>query len=243
LFTDGPSAPIKVLDFGAGHGRLLDSLAAETAGGLAERLDYVAWDLNRSPLCEAAIQRVYGPGSWDDRLFADRNALAAKREPRSFDAVVMCNVLHEVDPGDWLGLFARTGLLPWALKPTGHLVVIEDYLIPKGESAHSHGFIVLDTAALQALFGGVAVRGISATGRYAGRIKAHVIPASALPTVSEETRRAALGLAQANARDRIRDLRGRPDHSYRSGREHAYWVQQFANTTLALDHFGRAERR
>jgi hypothetical protein len=243
LFSDDRSDPIRVLDFGVGHGRLLDSHAAGSAGDLVGLLDYVGWDVQRSPLCEAAVRRVYGPGSSDDRLFADRNALAAKREPQSFDAVVMCNVLHEVDPGDWLGLFGKAGLIPWALKPTGELVVIEDHLMPKVESAHSHGFVVLNTAAFQALFGGAAVRVISAVGRYAGRIKTHVIPATALKKVSDETWREALGLAQAAAWDRIRVLRGNKVHSYRSGREHAYWVQEYANTTLALDHFGRAERR
>jgi hypothetical protein len=240
LFPARPAAPVKVLDFGAGHGRLLDSLAAGSEGDLRTRLDYVGWDVRRNPRCLTAIERVYGAGAGTDRLFADPNDLAAKHLPHTFDAVVMCNVLHEIDPWGWLELFEEHGVIARALSPGGSLVVIEDYLMPKGEYAHPYGFTVLDTAALRALFRADAIQVIPAVGRHAGRIKAHVVPRAALANVSSQTRTEALELAQRNARDKIQSLRRNSDKSFRSGQEHAFWVQQFANTTLALSRCGKA---
>ena len=142
----------KALDFGAGHGRLLDGLG-ESTEKLGDLLDYVAWDITpelRAP-CRDAITRVYGNA--EDRWFNDRNKLFGRHPHGSFDAVVMCNVLHEIDPRDWLDLFGSEGVICRALGDSGSLIVVEDYVMPKGEYAHPYGFIVLDTEALLVLFG------------------------------------------------------------------------------------------
>ena len=235
LATD--RVPVKVLDYGAGHGRLLEGLRALPGGSIDERIDYVAWDVTRdpSPQCVAAIRSAYG--SLETRWSNERNMLFRHHEPGSFQVAIMCNVLHEIDPTDWLGLFDPSDVLSRALNPDGRLVIVEDYLMPKGEYAHPFGFTLLDTEAIKVLFragtGKDAVTVLDADGRYAGRIKAHVVPAQLLSNVSATSRRQALELAASNAADQIRKLR-EGGGGFRAGQAHAFWVQQFANCTLAL---------
>lgn len=233
----------KILDFGAGHGRLIESLAAGIGVQMQERLDYVAWDISPGPdaRCLAAIDRVYG--THDSRWFNEANALAAVHSPHSFDAVVMCNVLHEIEPRNWVGVFEAAGVLTRSLKENGKLVIVEDYLMPKGEYAHPYGFIVLDTAALQTLFrSGTEADSIQIINtnseRYRDRIRAHVVPVHLLRNVNGDTIKAALDFAIRNAEDQISRLRQRTANDYRSGQAHAFWVQQFTNATLARKAFG-----
>jgi hypothetical protein len=230
--------PVKILDYGAGHGRLLEGLTAILGDCVATQVDYVAWDVatKPSPQCVATIRAVYG--ATGDRWFNDRNTLFRVHDAGSFSVAIMCNVLHEIDPLDWLRVFESTSVLSRALHPDGRLVIVEDYLMPKGEYAHPYGFTLLDTEAIKVLFqsgaGVESVGVLEADGRYAGRIRAHVIPSQLLPNVTAVSRRAAIELAANNAADQISKLRTVGRGGFREGQAHAFWVQQFANCTLAL---------
>jgi hypothetical protein len=230
--------PIKVLDFGAGHGRLLEGLTSLLGEDVGTKLNYVAWDRtdSPSPQCMGALNVAYGNS--DDRWFNDRNKLFAKHEPGSFQVAVMCNVLHEIDPVEWLGIFDRNSELSRALNADGKLVIVEDYLMPKGEYAHPYGFTLLDTEAIQVLFqagtGKNAITVLNAEGRHADRIKAHVLPAQLLKHVTASTRKRSIELAATNAESQIQKLRAAGSTGFRAGQAHAFWVQQFANCTIAL---------
>ena len=230
--------PIRVLDFGAGHGRLLEGLTSLLGEDVGAKLDYVAWDISESPSsqCVGALRAAYGKP--DDRWFCDRNKLFEKRDPGSFQVAVMCNVFHEIDPLEWPGLFDETSELSRALDIDGSLVIVEDYLMPKGEYAHPFGFTLLDTEAIKVLFqagaGESKITVLNADGRYADRIKAHIVPARLLKNVTAATRREAIQLAARNAESHILKLRAGGAADFRSGQAHAFWVQQFANCTIAL---------
>jgi hypothetical protein len=173
-----------------------------------------------------------------DRRFTDRDLLFGIHTAGTFDAVVMCNVLHEIDPRQWPSLFDNNGLVYRALNATGKLIIVEDYLMPKGEYAHPYGFIVLNTEALAELFGAGdgdnKILPLESEGRYFGRIRAHVVPRHLLTNATPERRTVALELCASKAVAEIRRLREEDIHSFRSGQAHAFWVQQLANTTLAL---------
>lgn len=228
---------VKVLDYGAGHGRLLDGLRALCDGRIAEQIDYVAWDVCSEPSqkCVAAIEAAYG--SLGTRWHCERNELFRHHQPASFQVAVMCNVFHEIDPSDWISLFESNGVLSRALHADGRLVIIEDYLMPRGEYAHPFGFTLLDTEAIKVLFqagaGKDTVTVIDAGGMYAGRIKAHVVPAHLLSKVSVTSRKRSLELSASNAEEQLKRLRT-AGAGYRAGQAHAFWVQQFANCTIAI---------
>ena len=233
-FREGTS---KILDFGAGKGRLLDGLSNQLGESIKTRVDYVAWDVTDKDkdICLETVRKVFEDS--EKRWYQDRNSLARDHQEKSFDVVVMCNVFHEVDPKDWLALFESTSVIRRCLKDDGCLLIVEDYLMPQGEYAHPYGFIVLDTEALKALFDCQAqdITVVESEGKYRERIRGHLVSKAALARVTRDSRKTALELANARAKEKIERLRSAGGHSFRSGQAHAFWVQQFANTTIALD--------
>ncbi|MEK7952613.1 AAA family ATPase [Luteolibacter soli] len=227
---------LRILDFGAGKGRLASELAESWTEEVRRSIDYVAFDPSASDAseCRSAISRLCGDA--EGRLFHDATELRARFDAGSFDVVVMCNVLHEIHPSDWNGLFGEEGKVTKVLRPDGFLLLVEVQQLPYGEKAHQHGFIVLDTAQLKVLFAVTEQdnQEFIVDSRRDGWLKAHLIGRQLLTRYSAANRNAAFRDLTSTARDRIRDLRaGAGD--YRQGRLHGFWLQQFANSQLALD--------
>lgn len=197
-------------------------------------IDYYAWE--KSPDhkngCISIIENVYGPR--EDRWFNDLNRLISSQLCGTCDLVIMCGVLHEMTPSDWLDAFQEDGVIQQSLSETGELLVIEDHLMKKGEYAHDYGFLVLDNEALSKLFK-TNVKTFHAAGRYKGRIKGHTIPKSAVKGVSRSSIKECLEEAVASAKREVKRLRTAKEESYTKGHEHAFWVQQFANASLASE--------
>jgi predicted ATPase/cyclopropane fatty-acyl-phospholipid synthase-like methyltransferase len=226
---------LKMLDFGCGKGRLLESLFAKCGLNLSSQLDYVGWDNSDDnyECCQQVISKIYSNDK--NRWFNDRQKFAKDYPGQQFDRIVLCNVFHEIDPTEWLKIFNETSIINQNLKESGELLIIEDYLMPQGEYAHQFGFIVLDTESLQKLFGaGDGKDKIRIQSERNDRIKGHFIPKPLLANVSAITIKQALQLAQQNAKEKIEKIRTLKEHDFKSGRAHGFWVQQYANTTLAL---------
>ncbi|WP_321910145.1 AAA family ATPase [Burkholderia cepacia] len=237
----GNGTCLSVLDVGAGKGRLLDGLGEEVAaqGGRVDKLlDYFAYDL--FPDDRAACEQVIRSHFSDDtqRYFNSRDEFFNHKDNGSISVVVMCNVLHEIPPHEWLDLFSPDQLISRSLKDDGYLLLVEDQRIPVGEKAHQFGFLVLDTSHLKTLFGAKAVdidtrNFIVDDARNDGRLKGHLIAKSLLSRVTADTRRNAIKQLNETAKDNIKRLRtGAP--SYANGQLHGFWTQQFANSSLYL---------
>jgi energy-coupling factor transporter ATP-binding protein EcfA2/cyclopropane fatty-acyl-phospholipid synthase-like methyltransferase len=227
---------LKILDFGCGKGRLLEYLFVKHYSDLSNQLDYVGWDdfQKYDAECKQIIEKVYKNDN--NRWFCDKGEFAAKYPGQQFDRVILCNVLHEIAPTNWLDLFSKDNIISSSLKYSGDLLIIEDYLMPQGEYAHEFGFIVLDTESLQSLFdAGDGKDKIRVESERKGRIKGHFIPKHLLANISDSTIKKALQLAQQNAKANIERIRDLNQHTFRSGREHGFWVQQYTNTGMALE--------
>jgi ABC-type cobalamin/Fe3+-siderophores transport system ATPase subunit/cyclopropane fatty-acyl-phospholipid synthase-like methyltransferase len=226
---------LNMLDFGCGKGRLLESLFAKCGLNLSSQLDYVGWDNSDDnyECCQQVISKIYSNDK--NRWFNDRQKFAKDYPGQQFDRIVLCNVFHEIDPTQWLNIFNEISIINQNLKESGELLIIEDYLMPQGEYAHQFGFIVLDTESLQKLFvAGDGKDKIRIQSERDGRIKGHFIPKPLLANVSAITIKQAVQLAQQNAKEKIEKIRTLKEHDFKSGRAHGFWVQQYANTTLAL---------
>jgi SAM-dependent methyltransferase len=228
--------PLRILDFGAGKGRLASELAEKWDSEEERRqLDYIAYDSSKKDAdeCASAIARLHGDA--DNRLFHDATVLRAHYDEGSFHVVVMCNVLHEISPADWNDLFGPKGKITRLLRPDGFLLVVEVQQLPYGERAHQNGFLVLDGAQLRKLFaiGESDSSGFVVDARRDDWLKAHLISQPLLARFSSTTREAALKDLSSTARDRIRELQQK-EANYRNGRLYGFWVQQFANAELAL---------
>lgn len=233
---DIPSKKIKVLDFGAGKGRLITNLIETTADidNLRKSLDYVALDcdLGNRLECEKQINRIYNNNShcW----FQKYQDLLVHHNKGGFDVIVMTNVLHEINPKDWLNYFGPSGQLTELLKDNGQLLLVEDQRIPVGEAAHEFGFIVIDTGALKDLckISGNDKQIIIASERD-GRLKAHLIPKTSLMKVDKNSIQKALETHSQHSKNEIEILRSQKDKS--KSRSFAFWMHQYANTKLALE--------
>lgn len=226
---------ISLLDYGAGKGRMIANLS-DTKDVDSKMLDYVAYDESsyNKDVCISSINTFYSDSG--NRYFNEIDDLFASRQEKSFDIVLMCNVLHEIPHDKWISLFSQLQKL---LKDDGFLLLIEDCKIPIGELPHQKGFLVLRSDHLRVLFDIPVVESsfVAYDARpdtEPGRLMAHLIPAKYLNMVTNESMKKAFdGLCKTSLAS-IKLIRSQ-EHSYKNGLEHAFWVQQLANATLCLD--------
>lgn len=221
----GERGPVRLLDWGAGRGRLADALQRS-----GQSIDYVAYDPDPKFAAArgAAIDRLCGEKK--DRLFSKIGSL--HDSGRVFDVVVLCNVLHEIAPDHWPRLFA-SHISP-LLCATGHVLIVEDERIPIGEKPNEKGFFILGTTELRELFSHKHLVAASDL-RGDGRLRAHLVEAPTLRNVTDETVRAAVLAMRSRAHDEISDLRGSPP-SWKNGQRLAFWSMMYVNASTFLGH-------
>lgn len=229
---------LRVLDYGAGKGRLISNIVdldETNQEKLIENIEYIAYDKfpNDKEHCESALIKAYG--NCDKKYFNDFNNLLSVYDKGSFDVVIMCNVLHEIDPKDWLKLFQNEGIISSLLSENGMLLLVEDHQIPIGEKAYQKGFLVLDTPQLKDLFK-ISEKETDFTftdKKGDGRLKAHQIPKRCLTQIDEASRLSAIKSMSVTAREKILEIRDK-EKNYQNGKLHGFWTQQFANAQLNL---------
>ena len=186
---------LKILDYGAGKGRLLPALGKSATDH--DHFDYYANTYpGDSEECRRQILALFG---------SDQQERYFEGEPPApgdhfFDVIVMCNVLHEIDPDTWLEEFGAEGAMHGLLAPGGALLIVEDYGMNVGEKAHSYGFLLLNTPELRSLFrikngdaeGKLFLEEPSQEERYKDRLIAHLIGRECVARVSEASRREAI---------------------------------------------------
>jgi len=234
----GAGTPLKILDFGAGQGRLLSAMRERwrAEDKFSDCVDYRAFEPYPDPPGRLAdnVAATYGPNG-ANRVLGTPDSLSMI-DANSVDVVVMCNVLHEIPPEEWKKVFGANGHVTRVLKPRGKLLILEDMEIPHGELAHRFGFLLLDQPHIYKLMN--CVEGdsekIMTVAARDGRLKAHVVPAALLSKTTTDSTKAALELLKTTALESIRQIR-KADPSSRNGRMHALWTQLLANADLGLD--------
>ncbi len=241
LLKKSENNKLRILDYGAGKGRLISNIVdldESTQEKLIEKIDYIAYDKfsNDKEHCENALTKAYG--NCEKKYFNDFTKLLSVYDKGSFDVVIMCNVLHEIDPKDWLKLFENEGTISSLLSDDGILLLVEDHQIPIGEKAYQKGFLVLDTPQLKDLFK-ITEKDtdfLFTDQRANGRLKAHQIPKRCLEKIDAESRLSAIKSMSQNAREKILEIREK-EQNYQNGKLHGFWTQQFANAQLNLAEF------
>lgn len=230
---------LRILDYGAGKGRLISNIVdldEVNQDKLIKKIDYIAYDKfdKDKELCENALFKAYGIS--ENRYFNNFHNILSKYDKGSFNVVIMCNVLHEIDPKDWLELFKNEGKISNLLIENGFLLLVEDHKMPIGEKAYQKGFLVLDTPQLKNLFK-ISEKDTDfkcEDKNDDGRLKAHLIPKQCLARIDESSRLSSLRSISATAKDKILEIRDL-ENNYQNGKLHGFWTQQFANAQLCLD--------
>jgi predicted ATPase len=228
---------LRLLDYGAGVGRLLDHLYAKDRQAV-DHYEYVGFernDANRAQLIGTLARHDLAATCALDGEECDQLAHGA----RKFDVVVMCNVVHEIDPEEWPEVFTHVANI---LDPCGFLLIVEDQCLPTGERAHASGFVVLGKVATTALFHCADAEGFSFGFQHhkgeTQRLSAALVPRSHVSGVTHargakaldavrRAARSALKAMEAAAKDKKADLK--------AGRAYAFHTFQFANATRALE--------
>ena len=237
LVQDGKS--VKVLDFGAGKGRLLSTireLNLEHNIDTSAWLDYYAFDLEspNNDICKKIIDSVYTDGK--NRFYNSKKTFIEETAQNSFDMIIMCNVLHEIDAKDWLSFFDEHSIFAHALKADGTLLIVEDQLLAMGEKAYQNGFLVLDKIQFKKLFD-IADNYLVHDARQDGRLKAHFIKKEHLNNMTAKSRIEAIKSLFNTSKEEVLRLRSE-EATYKNGKLHGFWVQQLANAQLALSELG-----
>lgn len=233
---------MRVLDYGMGKGRLLSALQAQAAADgskLSDIVEYLGFDYEPTPDDEALCrQRLALAYSDEAGLYHAGYRSLESINSDSVDVVVMCNVLHEIDPLDWIKILGADSHLCRILRNDGVLMVVEDQLLRVGERAHRFGFLVLDEFELRQLFGMQREDASFKTTdhdleKYRGRLRAHEVPATSLRNVTRETRLSAVTALQRRALEEVSHLQGE-QYDRNKARAFAFWAHQHVNASLAL---------
>lgn len=232
---------IRLLDFSAGKGRfggaLHERLSAHADASLRQRIEYHAYNAPQftsdavKAACKARIADLGQPGAVGDYYWESLSQLHA-RHGQAFNLVILCNVLHEIKPENWLTVFRDIDAL---LAPDGILVVMEDLFPPVGELPNERGYLLLDEFGLGLLFGDP--KGVKVLQKRENRLLAAEIPKPLVARVTKDTREKALQHLRDYAKEQVSRIRSEvmPSPSHRKGREHAHYSILFTNASLALE--------
>ncbi len=233
----------RVLDYGAGAGRILPILV-ERLGlkNFRSTVDYYAFNVSEyttqdiANSCKSKISKAY---SWEfepskKRYFDNRNRLECCSY---FDIVLMCNVLHEIHPKLWMGLFGTSGLITNLIHQNGSLYILEDLIMYNGECAHSYGFIVMLPCGMKTMFSVENADKQFKIGRSKDnedRFSCYGISKDNCASVSIQSIKKAFCQMAKNHEDYITLIRNKNPETadYWKGLKLGYHLQQYANISL-----------
>jgi len=227
--------PLRLLDFGAGKGRLTDAARYEFGNreDLHDVLDYFAYDVSDENYreCVQAIGKIWpnAQDRWSNELTVVKDRFSTDKA----DVVTLVNVLHEIPPSDWVKVMADIASV---LGDNGRLLIVEDLKLPRGEMPHKHGFLLLSESGVRKLFGDSGGE-IAFDYRYGGRLMMASVPKSQVSTGYENLKTCLKDCAE-RALAEIQDVRGKGEPSFFSGIQHMRAAMQLANATLSLEKIG-----
>lgn len=223
------SETVIVLDVGAGVGRLAEELSDLSASEGPNAVEYIPVEPNatyHSAIRKASVSglRVREPV----RSIPELERVVMGR----VHVAVLCNVLHEVEPTEWVELL--NGIMD-SLRQDGVLLICEDLEMPVGELCSRSGFLVLSDAELGLLFSATnapVLMDHSDPG-LRGRLQCVAISARA-GRVTEESVRIAIKCAQRRLHARVSRLRS-GDEMPKDGRDYARACMMLLNCSFALE--------
>lgn len=230
----------RILDFGAGKGRVAGLLSTQTGANcerLSDQFEYFAYNLpeskDRSECLANLISICSSPEGYYIEDRAQLNEIFAQEKA---DVVLLCNVLHEIPPGEWPRIFKTIGGI---LSTEGIILIVEDLQMRVGENPYFEGFCLLHERALRILCVDIDEKQIGVGYRSyhgeANRLVCYVVPKVSLDRINLETISAAVSCVKKYSKDRIYDLRKRAETDVVSGRLHALYLSLFANSELILE--------
>lgn len=212
-----------LLDFGAGKGRLYEQTMNESS--FRDKIDYSALEPNElfhEDLKSKGVINVY---SKYEQLTEN-----------TFDFIVLCNVLHEIDIDEWT---SSINSIISSLNENGCLIIIEAKFLRKGEKIGTNGFLLLDEKELQVLFDLDTNPTTLHHKELSQKITCVLIEKSKLKHITHDKLIEAMKALEQNTFEKIYKLRTSSDlnrNSNSKGRLSAFLSQLNINARMALRH-------
>ncbi len=202
---------IKVLDFGGGSARLGLSLKQSTNTNTS-KITYEIYD--KKPQYKGDEFKVY---------------TSLQSINQKYDCIVMMNVLHEIDPKDWVSVFIEIDSL---LKETGNLLFVETSILNKGEMPNKTGYLVLDSEELQILLSSSKKLNPIII-KESQKSICIPIPKKLLRNVNEFSVKSAIESLESTTLKSIKNEREKAD--FKTSRYYAFLSQMYINAKLYND--------
>lgn len=231
--------PLRVLDYGAGKFRIWECLQmAKERGELdTDKIDYEAYEPHPDDETVKKITEIYGKDAFT--RYANINEVPQQ----SYSAVILMNVLHEIDILEWEQTFQDIHRI---LAPDGMLIFLEVQTLSLGEQPFGNtGYLILGPSEVNELF----KHPIDLEPKVKETDKSHcwAIPSSVLRCVDQSSIRSCLNKLISNSKTMLREQfikKVESAHSKQntsdadfSARKYAFQSQQYINAVLALERF------
>lgn len=231
-----PSKQLKILDFGAGQGRIAQEILRNT--NVAKGIYYQPLEENSSFHNQLAsltqqLQQISSINSSKEREVLDSyEKLNGSQYKEFFDYVLLINVLHELPVNKW-GVILNS--IFNSLNADGKIIILEDQAIPKGENAHEYGFLILNVEELKILFSleNSPIAHKHTDQKYSDRLTCVEIPKSSIK-VTNDTIIEAFERKKTNCKTEIKKLKNKAHKVASDGRKNAFLTQLYANTDMAI---------
>lgn len=223
----------RVLDYGAGKFRIWDCL--QEAKVLGKNVSAIQYEAYEPYLSDKAKQQLD-----EEKVPFPLYTSASQLHQNHYDAVVLMNVLHEVDVLEWVETFHNIANI---LKSNGVLILLEVRTLLLGEQPYGNtGYLVLGDEEVSKLFPDVE---ITKCGPSKGKSNCWVIARKGVAQVSKISVKMSIDKLKNNSFEILHglfetklELANSNDLEYTkeiSARKYAFWSQQYINAKLALE--------
>lgn len=229
------NTPLRILDYGAGKFRIWECLQVATTEGKEglDRIHYEAFEPYPDDAHITRLQKTYGINKFP--LYRD----IAQVPQQHYDAVVLMNVLHEIDVNDWVETFKNIKNI---LMPNGILILLEVETLSLGEQPYGNtGYLILGEQEIKKLF---CDNGSIISKKEPGeKSNCWAIPYHLLDNVSKQSVKACIEELELNSKNELELLFSQridsahvdvdPSCKKLSARKYAFLSQQFINAMFA----------
>ncbi len=208
------------LDFGAGKGRLYEQIKSDYS--FINNINYSALEPEtefHAKLSDLGVTNIY--------------TTYGELPQNTFDFILLCNVLHEIPIHEWEHSINK---IISALKPDGHLIIIEAKVLAKGEKIGKIGYLLLDLDELQQLFNLPSLPSSIKTQEGNDNSICAVINKSEMRSITRDDIINTLTKLEINTLKKIESIRNTEytkNEFYTVGRKTAFLSQQHINAKFA----------
>lgn len=220
-----------IMDYGAGQGRLLEQMAMENKE-LIPRIEYFAFNLPESK-DEARCKEIMKENGFGEDHYLNNIPQLREKLAKRTSHVFMVNVLHEIPPKEWQGIFQTVYEI---LEEEGKFCIIERETLTVGEAPYNQGFLMITKNAAGELFKHYKLDHHSDN----KHIVRYVIEKEELKNISVDHVKKAVEMIRDDSFKQIRTIKeeGRIENlkdRYQKGIDLAFWTNQYVNAALILE--------